>query len=74
MVSGQIDAVFATLNGHDLLVLQLLACGYTRAQIARLVGRDEATIQGLIAQIVQHLGQQDWRAAVAVALQRGLIT
>lgn len=73
MVLGQDDVVAVTLSGQDILMLQLLARGYTRAQIAGLVECDERAIQGLMAHVTQYLGQQDWRQAVAIALQRGLI-
>ena len=57
------------LTGRELLVLQLLARGYSRMQVVELVG-DDATVAAALAEAMRALGATD--AAAAVVAARGL--
>lgn len=63
----------AHLTTRELLVLQLMARGYSIEQIARLVGESPASILERAATVEASLGATDGCGAVAVALRCGLI-
>jgi DNA-binding NarL/FixJ family response regulator len=66
-------AVLAPLSGQQLLVLQLLARGYSLAQIGVLSGCAPHTLlRGLVA-AMRALGARSQQEAVVLAGQRGLI-
>lgn len=66
------DAVVA-LTTRELLVLQLLARGYTKAQIARILRTDTGEVERCESAIQQRLNVHHVNVAVAFAIQRGLI-
>ncbi len=63
----------AALSTRELTVLQLVARGYRRTQIAVLLGRTPTAVDHLIDQACQHLGTDDPARAVTEAVRRGLI-
>lgn len=63
----------APLSARELLVLQLLARGYSIEQTAHIVGETPAAILQRTATTARLLGATDWREAAAVALLCGLV-
>ena len=64
----------ALLTGRELLVLQLLARGYSPRQVALLTSTDARAVSDALAGAVRALRASDVAEAVAVARERGLIT
>ena len=65
------DPARLTLTRDELLALQLVARGYTLAQIARQLGvRDAGGVVALLRRAAEALGATD---AVAEAKRRGLL-
>jgi DNA-binding NarL/FixJ family response regulator len=56
-----------------LLILQLLARGYSRAQIAALIGVTEETVSAALASALWALGAATVAEAIVTARRRGLI-
>jgi DNA-binding NarL/FixJ family response regulator len=54
-------------------VLRLLAKGLRNKDVARAIGRTEATVKAHVLHILQKLEVADRTEAVTVALQRGII-
>ena len=65
--------VVVMLTGRELLVLQLLARGYTPGQIALFTGSDDRAVSDALAGAVWALDAADAIQAVVVARSRGLI-
>ena len=61
------------LTGQELLVLQLLARGYSDAQIATVLAATPEHVEFLVSSAAQQLGVTTRYEAVASAVQRGLI-
>ncbi len=61
------------LTGQELLVLQLLARGYSDAQIAALLASTRGQVEALVTSAAEQLGVTTRYEAVAAAVQRGLI-
>jgi hypothetical protein len=62
------------LPGRELLVLQLCHRGYTPEHMSHLLQCSVDAVEGLLASAATRLGcGTDWRAAAAIARQRGLI-
>ena len=68
-----VDAVVA-LTARELLVLQLLARGYTDAQIARLLRTDAGEVERCRSAIQQRLHVHHVNVAIAFAIRCGLIS
>ncbi|MDB4876943.1 MAG: response regulator receiver [Gemmatimonadetes bacterium] len=61
------------LTERELEVLGLTAKGLRNRDIARAIGRTEATVKAHLKHVMEKLGVDDRTAAVTVALQRGII-
>jgi DNA-binding NarL/FixJ family response regulator len=61
------------LTGRELLVLQLVARGYSREQVADLIDGDEGDVMDALACAVWALGAADATEAIAVGRARNLI-
>jgi DNA-binding NarL/FixJ family response regulator len=61
------------LTPRETEVLELVAKGFSNAEIARLIGRTAGTVKVHVKNILQKLQCDDRTEAVAVALQRGFI-
>lgn len=70
--TAAVDA-FVTLTVRELLVLQLLARGYTEAQIARALSVEPQEVERCQSAIQERLHVYTVSRAVALAIQRGLI-
>ena len=67
-----VDAVVA-LTARELLILQLLARGYTDVQIARLIEADSAEVERCLRGVQQRLYMHSTSCIVAFAILHGLI-
>ncbi len=67
------DGAAALLSGRQLLVLQLLARGYTPGQIAALAGLAVPDVLAALEATYAALGAHDWCGAVAEERRRALI-
>jgi DNA-binding NarL/FixJ family response regulator len=63
----------ADLSARELEVLTLVARGYRNREIATTIGRTEETVKMHVKSVLSKLGARDRTAAVAVALERGLL-
>ena len=63
----------ALLNASELLVLQLLALGYTPAQVALLLGVEADAVSRAADGAAARLGAPDWREAAAALVRRGVV-
>ena len=61
------------LTDREVEVLRLLAKGLRNKDVARAIGRTEATVKAHVLHILQKLEVADRTEAVTVALQRGII-
>ena len=61
------------LTPRELEVLELIAQGMRNREIARAIGRTEATVKMHLKHVMQKLGVTDRTEAVTVALRRGII-
>ena len=61
------------LTARELEVLRLAAKGLRNREIARAIGRTEATVKVHLKHAMAKLGVQDRTEAVTLALQRGII-
>jgi DNA-binding NarL/FixJ family response regulator len=61
------------LTPRELEVLELIAQGMRNREIARAIGRTEATVKMHLKHVMQKLGVDDRTEAVTLALRRGII-
>ena len=61
------------LTNREVEVLRLAAKGLRNREIARAIGRTEATVKVHLKHVMAKLGVQDRTEAVTLALQRGII-
>jgi DNA-binding NarL/FixJ family response regulator len=61
------------LTPRELEVLELIAQGMRNREIARAIGRTEATVKMHLKHVMQKLGVTDRTEAVTLALRRGII-
>ncbi|HEV2124735.1 MAG TPA: helix-turn-helix transcriptional regulator, partial [Chloroflexota bacterium] len=61
------------LTGQELLVLQLLARGYSDTQIAALLASTPGQVDALVSVAAEQLGVTSRYEVVASAMQHGLI-
>jgi DNA-binding CsgD family transcriptional regulator len=73
MTSACTSSPPSSLTGQELLVLQLLARGYTPAQIGALIDLQPHRVIEVIGSAATHLGSRDGRAAVMRAYALKLI-
>jgi len=73
--AAQPDVVdpYAPVGADDLLVLQLLARGYSAAQASTLCHRSEREVNEAAARAADCLGVRDTREAIQIALSCHLI-
>lgn len=67
------DQTQPVLTARDLLILQLLARGYTTPQIAAVLETTPTLVDRLIERATQKSGATHHAQAVAIAVRQGLI-
>ena len=73
VVDNAVADVVVALTARELLILQLLARGYSEAQIACLLRTEMGEVARCQSAIQQRLHVHHVTVAVAFALQRGVI-
>jgi ATP/maltotriose-dependent transcriptional regulator MalT len=61
------------LTGREIQVLQLLAQGYTNAQLARRLHRSKKTVDNHVSAVLDKLGVRSRTQAIAVAFSLGIV-
>lgn len=72
-ISGDDERSFYSLTSREIQVLELLALGYTNAQIANEFGIETGTVKSHVEHIIAKLGVVDRTSAVVLAIAKSII-